>query len=79
MLCKCKKYALFVVMQAIAEWDAIALERIGMSCDLTQYADVAAVVMQECKNFNYQVRAVTVARYFKEQDIDGMYLHLTDC
>uniref|UniRef100_D3TRE2 Protein pelota homolog n=1 Tax=Glossina morsitans morsitans TaxID=37546 RepID=D3TRE2_GLOMM len=29
------------------EWDTIALERIDMSCDPTQSADVAAVVMQE--------------------------------
>lgn len=29
------------------EWDTIALERIDMACDVTQSADVAAVVMQE--------------------------------
>lgn len=29
------------------EWDSIALERIDMACDVTQNADVAAVVMQE--------------------------------
>lgn len=30
-----------------AEWDSIALERIDMACDVTQSADVAAIVMQE--------------------------------
>ncbi|GAB0094070.1 Protein pelota [Sergentomyia squamirostris] len=29
------------------EWDSIALERIDMACDVTQSADVAAVIMQE--------------------------------
>ncbi|XP_055712976.1 protein pelota [Phlebotomus papatasi] len=29
------------------EWDTISLERIDMACDVTQSADVAAVIMQE--------------------------------
>lgn len=29
------------------EWDTISLERIEMACDVTQSADVAAVIMQE--------------------------------
>ncbi|XP_052867919.1 protein pelota isoform X2 [Anopheles cruzii] len=29
------------------EWDSIALERIEMACDVTQNADVAAVIMQD--------------------------------
>ncbi|XP_035776130.1 protein pelota-like isoform X1 [Anopheles albimanus] len=29
------------------EWDSIALERIDMACDVTQNADVAAVIMQD--------------------------------
>ncbi|CAB0029687.1 unnamed protein product [Trichogramma brassicae] len=29
------------------KWDSIALERVDLACDLTQHADVAAVVMQE--------------------------------
>jgi protein pelota len=29
------------------EWDSIALERVDMACDVTQKADVAAIVMQE--------------------------------
>uniref|UniRef100_A0A0K8TRP8 Protein pelota homolog n=1 Tax=Tabanus bromius TaxID=304241 RepID=A0A0K8TRP8_TABBR len=29
------------------EWDTISLERIDMACDVTQNADVAAVIMQE--------------------------------
>lgn len=29
------------------EWDSVALERIELACDVTQHADVAAVVMQE--------------------------------
>jgi protein pelota len=28
-------------------WDTISLDRIHMACDPTQYADVAAVIMQE--------------------------------
>lgn len=27
------------------EWDSIALERVDMACDVTQSADVAAVIM----------------------------------
>lgn len=30
-----------------AEWDTISLERIDMACDVTQNADVAAVIMQD--------------------------------
>lgn len=30
-----------------AEWDSIALERVEMACDVTQNADVAAIIMQE--------------------------------
>lgn len=30
-----------------AEWDSIALERVEMACDVTQSADVAAVIMQD--------------------------------
>lgn len=29
------------------EWDSISLERVDMACDVTQSADVAAVIMQE--------------------------------
>lgn len=29
------------------EWDTIALERIDMACDVTQNADLGAVIMQE--------------------------------
>lgn len=29
------------------EWDSISLERIDMACDVTQSADVAAVIMQD--------------------------------
>lgn len=29
------------------EWDSIALERIDLACDVTQHADLAAIVMQE--------------------------------
>lgn len=29
------------------EWDTISLERIDMACDVTQNADVAAVIMQD--------------------------------
>lgn len=29
------------------EWDSIALERVEMACDVTQNADVAAIIMQE--------------------------------
>lgn len=28
-------------------WDSVALERVDCACDITQTADVAAVVMQE--------------------------------
>lgn len=30
-----------------AEWDTISLERVEMACDVTQNADVAAVIMQD--------------------------------
>ncbi|XP_058453274.1 protein pelota [Malaya genurostris] len=30
-----------------SEWDSIALDRVEMACDVTQSADVAAVIMQE--------------------------------
>uniref|UniRef100_U5EV94 Protein pelota homolog n=1 Tax=Corethrella appendiculata TaxID=1370023 RepID=U5EV94_9DIPT len=30
-----------------SEWDSIALERVDMACDVTQNADVAAVIMQD--------------------------------
>ena len=29
------------------EWDSIAIERVEMACDVTQSADVAAVIMQD--------------------------------
>lgn len=29
------------------EWDSISLERIEMACDVTQHADLGAVIMQE--------------------------------
>lgn len=29
------------------EWDSISLERVDMACDVTQHADLAAVIMQE--------------------------------
>lgn len=29
------------------EWDSISLERVDMACDVTQSADVAAVIMQD--------------------------------
>lgn len=29
------------------EWDSIALERVDMACDVTQNADLGAVIMQE--------------------------------
>lgn len=29
------------------EWDSIQLERIEMACDITQHADLGAVIMQE--------------------------------
>lgn len=29
------------------EWDSIALERVDMACDVSQKADVAAIIMQE--------------------------------
>lgn len=29
------------------EWDTIALERVAMACDVTQNADLAAIIMQE--------------------------------
>lgn len=32
---------------AKTEWDSVSLERVDLACDVTQNADVAAVIMQE--------------------------------